>query len=171
MALQIRPEAPGDAAAVREVNRAAFPTPFEAELVDALRGELDEWLSYVAARDGRIIGHLLFTPVTLEPPPRKAPRILGLGPMAVHPDVQGHGIGSTLVDSGLAEVSRAGADGVVVLGHPEWYPRFGFEPAGHFGLKLGLEAPAEAFLAVEFASGTFPRDGAIVHYHPLFKVE
>lgn len=171
MALKIRPESPDDTAAVRELNLAAFPTAAEADLVDALRDDLDEWLSFVAVKNERIIGHVLFTPVSLEPAPRKEPRILGLGPMAVHPDVQGHGIGSTLVDSGLSEVARAGADGVVVLGHPEWYPRFGFVPAGHYELKLGLEAPPEAFLALEFASGAFPRDGAVVHYHTLFKVD
>lgn len=171
MALKIRPESPDDATAVRAVNLAAFPSAAEADLVDALRDSLDEWLSFVAVQDERIVGHLLFTPVALEPSPRKALRILGLGPMAVDPDAQGHGIGSTLVDAGLSEITRAGADGAVVLGHPEWYPRFGFLPAGHFRLKLGLEAPPEAFLALEFASGVFPRDGAVVHYHPLFKVE
>lgn len=171
MSTTIRRETVADAASVREVNLAAFPTAAEADLVDALRDDLDEWLSFVAVRNERIVGHLLFTPVTLEPTPRKEPRILGLGPMSVHPDAQGHGIGSTLVDTGLSEVARAGADGVVVLGHPEWYPRFGFAPAAHYGLKLGLEAPPEAFLALEFASGAFPRDGAVVHYHALFKVD
>lgn len=171
MALQILPESTNDAAAVHAVNLAAFPTVTEADLVDALRDELDDWTSFVAVKDERIVGHLLFTPVVLEPTPRKPPRILGLGPMAVHPDVQGHGIGSTLVDTGLSEIARAGADGVVVLGHPEWYPRFGFVPAAHYGLKLGLAAPPEAFLALELTSGVFPRDGAMVHYHALFNVD
>ncbi len=167
MKLQIRLETPADAADIRAVNLAAFPTPFEADLVDRLRGTITPWRSYVAVRDGSVVGHLLFTPVSLEPAPARQLLVLGLGPMAVHPEAQGLGIGSTLVDSALAALGRD-VDAVVVLGHPEWYPRFGFAPAAHFGLKIGLEAPPEAFLALEFASGALPRDGAVVHYHRAF---
>lgn len=170
MKLQIRLETSGDVAGVRAVNLAAFPTPFEADLVDTLRGTIAPWRSYVAVRDGSVVGHLLFTPVSLEPAPTRAVAVLALGPMAIHPDAQGLGIGSTLVDSSLAEVGRSRVDAVVVLGHPEWYPRFGFVPAAHFGLKIGLEAPPEAFLALEFANGALPRDGTVVHYHRAFSV-
>lgn len=168
MATKIRPETPADASAVRAIHLAAFPTALEADLVDGLRGRLKPWLGHVAEKDGTVVGHLLFSPVTLEPAPERPLKVYGLGPMAVHPSAQGSGIGSTLVDVAVAELSRAGADAVVVLGHPEWYPRFGFAPAAHFGLTLAMDVPAEAFLALEFTTGCLPRDGASVHYDSAF---
>lgn len=167
MGTRIRPELPGDVDAIREVNLAAFPSSNEADLVDALRPELKPWRSYVADRDGRVVGHLLFTPVRVDPPVRKI-GLVGLGPMSVHPEFQGQGVGSTLVDAGLAEVGRDGVDAVVVLGHPEWYPRFGFQPAAHFGLTLALDAPADAFMAVELVTGALMECAGEVHYHQRF---
>ena len=168
MATHIRPERPADAAAVRAVYRAAFPTPFEADLVDALRPELSPWRAFVAERDGEVVGHLLFTPVSLEPTPAHESPLVGLGPMAVHPDHQRSGIGSALADGALAALSAEPIDAVVVLGHPEWYPKFGFRPAKRFGLRPGFEAPESAFMALELVPGALLNVSGKVNYDNRF---
>lgn len=170
MGLEYRHETPDDVAGVREVNLKAFPTALEADLVDALRQRLDPWLSFVVHDGDKTVGHVLYTPVTPEPVPSRPLACLALGPMAVHPDHQGRGIGSTLVDWSLSEVERAHeVAAIFVLGHPEWYPRFGFQPAAHYGIRIGLDAPAEAFLAKAVSGGALAAlKGSSIHYHPAF---
>ena len=168
MATHIRRERDDDAAAVRAVYCAAFPTPFEADLVDQLRADLEPWRGFVAERDGEVVGHLLFTPVTLDPAPAHASPLVGLGPMAVRPDHQREGIGSALADGALAALSGEPVDAVVVLGHPEWYPKFGFRPAKRFGLKPGFEAPESAFMALELVPGALLNMSGKVNYDNRF---
>ena len=98
--MRIRPEKPGDHAGVRAVNVAAFETPAEADLVDALRAQAWPLVSLVADEDGAIVGHIMFSPVTL--PGHPALALMGLAPMAVTPARQRAGIGSALVRAGLA---------------------------------------------------------------------
>lgn len=148
--MQIRPERAGDESAIHAVNRAAFPGPQEAALVDALR-KTDAFLpelSLVAEAGDRIIGHILFTRVSIQGTPA-----LALAPMAVLPDHQRGGVGSALVRDGLTRATEHGERLVVVLGHPEYYPRFGFTPAGVRGLRIQWEAPPEAFLVKELVPG------------------
>jgi putative acetyltransferase len=116
----IRTERAGDQAGVRAVNVAAFETPAEADLVDALRARARPLVSLVAEDAGAIVGHILFSPVTL--PGHPALALMGLAPMAVAPPRQRSGIGSGLVHAGLEACRRLPADVVVVLGHPEYYP-------------------------------------------------
>jgi putative acetyltransferase len=142
----VRFERSGDAAGIRETNEQAFGTPLEASLVDALRSS-DDYLSLVATIDELVVGHILFTPVTLEP--SVALRIAGLGPMAVRPEHQRTGVGSRLIRAGLDASRARGYAAVVVLGHPEYYPRFGFVPAHTFGLTCEFPSPPEAFMAIE----------------------
>jgi putative acetyltransferase len=139
----VRPERPGDAPAIRHVNEQAFGRAAEADLVDALRRHGTATLSLVAVRDARIVGHILFSPVRIESEARSTAG-LGLGPMAVLPACQREGIGSRLVRTALEECRRAGHGWVVVLGHPEYYPRFGFVPASRHGLAWEHPAPDEA---------------------------
>ncbi len=113
----IRPERPDDRAAVRRVNEAAFGHPDEADLVDRLRVYVPAYLRLVAVLEGAVVGHIAFTPVTLDPA-RPDLDVRGLAPMAVLPEHQRAGIGGGLVRAGLAACRRAGADAVVVLGHP-----------------------------------------------------
>jgi putative acetyltransferase len=163
--ISVRFEQPGDEAAIRETNELAFGAPLEARLVDTLRAT-PGYLSLVATIEGRVVGHILFTPVTLEPP--VACRIAGLAPMAVRPQHQRTGVGGQLIRAGLAECRRLGYSAVVVLGHPEYYPRFGFVPAHTFGLTCEYPSPPEAFMALELVPGSIPRRSGLVRYLPEF---
>lgn len=114
----IRLEEPRDVVGVRETNEQAFGTPVEPRLVDALRDSADS-VALVATIDDRVVGHILFTPVKIEPPSRV--RVAGLGPMSVRPTFQGAGVGSKLAQAGLKECRRRGYSAVVLVGHPEYY--------------------------------------------------
>jgi putative acetyltransferase len=161
----VRFEQPGDEPAVHETNEQAFGTPLEARLVDALR-ETPDSLSLVATLDERVVGHILFTPVTIEPAADR--RIAGLAPMAVRPEHQRAGIGGQLIRAGLKECRRRGYSAVVVLGHPEYYPRFGFVPAHTFGLTCEFPSPPEAFMALELDPGALKAIRGMVRYHAMF---
>jgi putative acetyltransferase len=145
--MTIRPERPEDGAQVRRINELAFGQPAEADLVDRLRPACADSLSLVA-EDAGVVGHILFTPVVIE---SAGQRIIGMGlaPMAVLPDRQRQGIGSRLVTRGLDLLRDRRCPFVVVVGHPEYYPRFGFEPASRQGLASQWEGiPDAAFLAI-----------------------
>lgn len=162
----IREEIPGDADAVRVVNERAFGQPDEARIVDALRGVGDA-ISLVAVTDDRVVGHILFTPVAIDD---ADPRLsaMGLAPMAVLPEFQRRGFGSALVNAGLDACRAAGCDLVVVLGHPEFYPRFGFVVAAHHGLTCEYPVPSEAFMAIELRPGGLAGARGLVRYRPEF---
>ena len=161
----VRLEEPGDVDAIHETNELAFGTPLEASLVDALRASPD-YLSLVATLDEQIVGHILFTPVTLEPPVDV--RIAGLAPMAVRPEHQRTGVGGQLIRAGLDECRARGYAAVVVLGHPEYYPRFGFVPAHTFGLSCEFPSPPEAFMAIELDVGALAGITGMVRYRSEF---
>lgn len=167
MEILVRPETRDDRDGVRRVHELAFGQPDEATLVDRLRAAGDAAVSLVAARDGAVVGHILFSPVRIE-----GARALGLAPMAVLPALQRRGIGSRLVRDGLARCRALGVDGVVVLGHPEYYPRFGFVPASRCGLVSTYDVPDEVFMALELVPGALagrPGDDArVVRYAPAF---
>ena len=163
--IAVRFEQPGDAEGVRETNELAFGEPLEARLVDALRG-CHGYLSLVATIDNRVVGHILFTPVTIEPSVDR--RIAGLAPMAVHPDHQRSGIGGQLIRAGLDACRTNGYEAAVVLGHPEYYPRFGFVPAHTFGLTCEFPSAPEAFMAMELEAGALGGIHGLVRYRPEF---
>ena len=165
--MTVRPERPGDAAAIRRVNEAAFGRAAEADLVDALRAHGRVSRSLVAERAGMIVGHILFSPVRIDSG-RTSTAAIGLAPMAVLPAHQRAGIGSLLVRTGLAECRRAGHGCVVVLGHPEYYPRFGFVPASRHGLAWEHSAPDEAFMVLPFREDAIAAGGGVVRYAPEF---
>jgi len=162
----IRAEEPEDRAAVFAVNQSAFETPTEARLVDALCEQARPVVSLVAEEDGSILGHILFTPVVLPTHPEL--KIMGLAPMAVAPAHQRKGIGSALVRAGLEQCGKLGFGAVVVLGHPDYYPRFGFLPAARFGIGCEYEAPLEAFMVVELQPGFLQGASGKVKYHAAF---
>ena len=166
--ISVRFERPDDAAGIRETNQLAFESPLEADLVDALRGSAD-YLSLVATSDEQIVGHILFTPIRLEPP--VAVRIAGLAPMAVRPQHQRRGVGGQLIRAGLDECRRTGYSAVVVLGHPEYYPRFGFVPGHTFGLTCEFPSPPEAFMAIELVPDALAGTTGVVCYRPEFSAE
>lgn len=164
--IEIRREESLDYMAVTEVIREAFLRPAEADLVNALRTKSD-CISLVALSAMLVVAHILFTPVEVIGPGAMA-RVAGLGPMAVRPAWQRKRVGSQLVREGLEECRRFGYEALVVLGHPEYYPRFGFVPASRFGLRCEFAAPDEAFMAQELCSGVLRAGGGVVRYASEF---
>jgi putative acetyltransferase len=125
-------------------------------------------LALVAVEDGRVVGHIVFSPVTIDCGDRTCSAV-GLAPMAVLPERQRRGIGSQLVKAGLLECRNAGYDCVVVVGHPTYYPRFGFVPASRYGVKSEYEVPDEAFMVVAWSVGVLQGRGGIARYEPEFR--
>jgi putative acetyltransferase len=164
--VNIRPERPADAAAIDAVNRAAFGQPAEATLVADLRDQASPLVSLVADAGTEIVGHVLFSPVMLTN--HADVKIMGLAPMAVLPAMQRRGIGSTLARAGLDACTRLGCDAVVVLGHAQYYPRFGFRPASAFGLRCEYDVPDEVFMALELAPGRLAGKSGTIRYHRAF---
>lgn len=165
--MQVRPEQPEDYDAVRRVNEAAFGQPDEADLVDRLRGEVPGYLGLVAVEGEAVVGHIAFTPVTVETSPAGAD-VRGLAPMAVLPARQRAGVGRALVRAGLDRCRVDGATAVVVLGHPSYYPLFGFRPAGEVGLRSEYDAPPEAFLVRALVPGGLKGLAGTVRYAAAF---
>lgn len=163
---QVRPERPDDRAAIHALNRGAFPSPAEAALVDALRERASPFVSLVAEGDGRIIGHICFSPVSIAEAPAR--RLMGLAPMAVESSRRNQGVGAALVRTGLDACRALGIDAVVVLGHPTYYPRFGFRPAAEWGIGCEYEAPPEAFMALELRAGALADVSGTARYHEAF---
>ena len=162
----IREEEPRDQEAVRGLNRAAFSDGPEATIVDRLRAGCGDSVAFIAVEDGAVVGHILFTPVTLDGCDAVG---MGLAPMAVLPAHQGMGIGSQLVRHGLEHACRSGSPFVVVLGHPEYYPRFGFERASKYRLLCQWEGvPDEAFMAIIFDKSALPKEGGTARYRREF---
>ena len=166
----MRPERPADRAAVFDVVARAFPTDAEAQLVDRLRDAGAATISLVAERDGRVVGHLLFSRVRVEPEGAGARfEALGLAPLSVHPDVQRSGAGHALMHAGLAACHAAGHEIVFVLGHADYYPRFGFVPAAPKRLHYsGGRSFDRSFFVAELAPGALAGRSGIVHYHAAF---
>jgi putative acetyltransferase len=145
--LTVRQERPEDIEAIRVVNQAAFGQPQEGRLVDALRANGAVLLSLVATFDDRVVGHILYSPVAVG---SGGETVIGagLGPMAVLPEYQRRGIGGKLIETGVRDLREIGCPLIVVLGHPEYYPRFGFEPASRYGIRCEWDVPDNVFMAL-----------------------
>lgn len=155
----IRDEQPADAAAIRALLEIVFPQPDEAKLVDQLRRDGDVAVSLVAVENGAPVGHVLLSPMT-------APfRAVGLAPLAVAPHRQGAGIGGQLVRAALARAKADGWQGVFVVGDPDYYRRFGFEPE----LAAGFASPYAGPYLMALALGpALPTTTGEVAYAPAF---
>ena len=163
----VRAETAEDYPAVRQVNELAFGGSDEAVLVDKLRAVADPQISLVAIKDGQVVGHIFFSPVSIEISD-PASLALGLAPMAVLPQYQKQGLGSQLVHEGLKECQRIGCNVVVVLGHPEYYPRFGFVPAKQKELRCEYAVPDEVFMVAELKPQALDGRRGLVKYLPEF---
>jgi len=149
---EIRVARPGDEAALVRVHSAAFGRSDEAEIARGLHARGAECVSLAALDGDAIIGHVFFSPVSVDG--RSFARTpLGLGPVGVLPGQQSSGVGSALCRAGIDACRARGAPFLVVLGHPTYYPRFGFVPAVRFGLTFGDAPPRDAFMAMELAPG------------------
>ena len=166
--ITIRQEQTKDIPMIYQVNSLAFESQVEAEIVNKLRSRGNVTLSLVAELEGAVVGHILFTPVRIVTPGGESSAV-GLGPMAVLPAYQGQGIGSRLVEQGLSECKKLDQQLVIVLGHPQYYPRFGFQKASKFGIRCQETVPEEAFMLVELAEGAAQGfANGVVYYQPEF---
>jgi putative acetyltransferase len=162
-----RAEQIGDELAIRCVNEQAFGRAEEADLVDALRKRGASVLSMVATDNDRVVGHVLFTEaIVTEANPQF--RALCLGPMAALPTHQRRGIGSQLLQRALDKCRELDYDAVVVIGHPGFYPRFGFVPAKLKHIRCEFDVPDEAFMVLELREDALAGRTGIVRYQPEF---
>ena len=162
----IRAEKENDQDAVFAVNASAFETQAEATLVDVLREQAQPIVSLVAENQGNVVGHIMFSPIILSENPDL--KVMGLAPMAVAPEHQRKGIGSALVRAGLEQCRHLGFVAVVVVGHTEYYPRFGFSPSSRFGIDSEYEVPEEVFMAMELEPEALSGKPGRVKYHNAF---
>ena len=166
----IREIAAGDEAAAFLVETAAFAREDEARIVNRLRAQNVPLIEWVAEIDAELIGHALFSPVTVQNGTAVC-EAMALGPIGVLPPWQGQGIGSRLIRAGLKSCREAGHEIVFVLGHPEYYPRFGFETASDYGLRCEFNPPPVAFMVQALRPGALNGVHGVVYYHPAFRGE
>ena len=148
--INIRQEQPEDFQAIRTLNEEAFGGPEEANIIEKLRSDCPDMLSLVAVCEDRIVGHILFSPAVIETDNGPVEG-MGLAPMAVLAEYQNRGIGRKLIESGLDILRERVCPFIIVLGHPDYYPRFGFERASVYGLRCQWQGvPDEAFMVIFF---------------------
>lgn len=165
MDITLRFEKSRDYKDITRINDLAFGQKNEGILIEHLRKNRDflPELSIVAEKDGIIIGHILFFPIQIKSKDNSY-KSVSLAPMAVLPEYQNQGIGGKLIRYGLEKCREKGYQSVIVLGHPEYYPRFGFEKASKWGIRPPFEAPDEAFMAIELIEGGLKGISGVVEY-------
>ncbi|MCD4703330.1 MAG: N-acetyltransferase, partial [Methanosarcinaceae archaeon] len=161
----IRSENPSDYAGISKVNNEAFGEPNECELIANLRknSQFISDLSLVAEKDGDIVGHILFFPISISTPSGNVDS-LSLAPVSVLPPYQRQGIGTSLIRTGIDVAEQLGYTSVIVLGHPDYYPMFGFKPASQWDIRCPYDAPDEAFMALELVESSLDIGGGMVKY-------
>jgi len=166
--IAIREEGSADCPAVGLVHRAAFGRANEADLVDALRRSARPQLSLVAEQDGRVCGHVFFSPLRIASD-APAPPAAGLAPLGVLPAFQGRGVGAALVEGGLERCRALGWKAVFLIGDPDYYGRFGFALAAPLGFRYRSEHFDPVLQVFELEPGSLAGRGGAVHYHPAFE--
>jgi putative acetyltransferase len=166
--IDIREEKQNDCDAVQTLNDQAFGQPQEGRIVAKLRKACPESLSLVAISGGEIVGHIFFSPATID----HGDRIIigmGLAPMAVLPEFQRQGIGSLLVEEGIRRIKERDCPFIIVLGHEHFYPRFGFEQAVKYNLQAQWEGvPEEAFMVMILNETTMEGIAGVARYRSEF---
>lgn len=167
----IRPEKPGDIPAIFEVNYQAFAHYDEANLVNTLRDAniFNPELSLVAVCGDTIIGHIMFPPITIESPGKSTPAV-ALAPLVVHPDYQCLGVGTALIEEGLNACRALGHSIVIVIGHPNYYPRYGFRSARANGIVAPFTVADEVFMVLALIPGALDGIRGTVKYPAAFDV-
>ena len=166
--MTIRSETSEDYSSIRYVNQEAFGQNQEADLVDKLRKRGALTISLVAVQETAIVGHIAFSSVEITSEKSNF-AALTLAPIAVLPSHQNKGIGSQLVMAGLQECRRLGHEIVVVVGHPNYYPRFGFVLSNPKGIECEFEVPDEAWMITELKQGVLAGRQGKVRFQPEFK--
>jgi putative acetyltransferase len=170
MTVQIRPERPKEIAAIHELVRSAFDRDLEADLVDALRAG-DTYLpdlALVAVEASRIVGHIMITKLVIaRDGGNQLPSTL-LAPLAVLPSHQNRGIGMHLTRTALACARELGHASMILIGHPNYYPRFGFRPASTWGLRYAKPIPDDVFMAVKLVPDALTNAVGVVTLPPIF---
>jgi putative acetyltransferase len=161
--IEIREEYPGDVMSIRDVNKRAFEQDQEGNIVDALRSTGAALLSLVATLNGRIVGHVMYSPVSVGEITGA-----GLGPMAVLPEHQRQGVGSKLVRAGNQKLRDSGCPFIVVVGHSSFYPRFGFRPASSCGISCEWEVPDDVFMLLVLDQTAMQGVSGLAHYRSEF---
>ena len=165
--VRVREELSEDINAIRSVNTQAFGRTQESDVIDKLRRNCSDLLSLVAVRQNEIVGHILFSPAIVESEDRTT-RGMGLAPIAVQPEYQRQGIGSELIRAGIAHLKSRRCPFVIVLGHPKYYPRFGFERASHHGIRSEWQVPDEAFMILMLDESEMEGITGTAKYRPEF---
>ena len=167
MDIKIRKENAADIPDIHTINEKAFGQSVESVLVDNLRRNNKFILSLVAIVNGKAAGHILFTLAKILTDEQIVQAVC-LAPMAVLPGYQNMEIGSLLIRKGLEKLKRAGHRIIIVLGHPEFYPRFGFLPASRYNIKYEYEVPDEAFMILELKKNSLTGIKGIVKFESEF---
>jgi putative acetyltransferase len=157
----IRPAVPTDHPAIARINAEAFGGPDEARLVGHLRADGEVLVELVVEEEGAVVGHILFSRLPIVAEGREAVRATALAPVAVSPARQRAGLGSALIVAGLEACRALGVPAVVVLGHADFYPRFGFSPATAAGLEAPFSGPH--FMALEMFPGALAHGGRVIY--------
>lgn len=170
--ITIRREVQGDFREVFELNHIAFGQDNEAKLVDALRINQTAFvpeLSIVATNNNKVVGHILFTKISIKDNIGNLNESLGLAPLAVRPEFQKSGIGGQLIRKGFEVAKELGFKSVIVLGHEHYYPKFGFQPADKWKIKSPFDVPSNVFMAIELVTDGLKNISGIVVYPKEFE--
>ncbi len=164
--ISVRTERPEDIPSIRRVIEEAFGRTQEADIVDILRAQCPDRISLVACAGEDVIGHILFTPAVIETEAGPLEG-MGLAPVSVHPSHQRQGVGYELIRAGLARLKARGCPFVLVLGHPDYYPRYGFERASLHGIRCPWdEVPDEAFMILVMDRAALAGVSGVARYRP-----
>jgi len=161
--IEVRQERAKDIEAIRDVNKRAFGQDHEGNIVDALRSNGAALLSLVATLDDRVVGHIMYSPATIGDVTGAA-----LGPMSVLPEHQRQGIGSQLVSAGTQKLKASGCPFIIVLGHPNFYPRFGFRRASSLAVKCEWDVPDEVVMLLLLDESKMQGASGLVKYRHEF---
>ncbi len=166
----IRPETASDLSQISNVTRQAFNSTAEVTLIEKLRKAIDFLppLSLVAVKGQQVLGHILFSPMRIVSENGDRTMSLALAPLSVLQEFQRKGVGGALIRQGLNTAKDLGYSSVIVLGHAEYYPRFGFKPASHWNITCPFPTPDEAFLALELLPHALDGVAGVVEYAPVF---
>lgn len=161
--IEIREEHSGDVSAIRDLNKHAFGQDQEGNIVDALRSNGAVLLPLVATLNGHVVGHIMYSPLSVSEVDGAA-----LGPMAVLPEHQRQGIGSKLVEAGNRRLKESGCPFIIVVGHANFYPRFGFKPASTCGITCAWEMPDDVFMVLALDHAKMAGISGLANYRPEF---